>query len=84
MVKKNNKAEKAAAILNHSKFVHRIDALVEGKRTSEPGFGVVKCVKAAKKTKNHQRQFSVSGSTIAKNRGGYTFAKLMEAFGIHR
>lgn len=69
---------------DHRKFVHRIDALVQGKSTSEPGFGTVKCVKAAKATKNGRRLFSVSGSKIADNRSGYTFSKLMEAFGLHR
>lgn len=70
--------------IDHSKFVHRIDALVQGKSTSEPGFGTVKCVKAAKAAKNGRRLFSVSGSKVAKNRSGYTFSKLMDAFGLHR
>jgi hypothetical protein len=69
---------------NHSKFVHRIDALVEGKSTSEPGFGTVKCVASAKTSKNKRRLFAVSGSKVARNRSGYTFGKLMEALGLHR
>jgi hypothetical protein len=69
---------------DHSKFVHRIDALVQGKSTSEPLFGTVKCVKAGKAAKNGRRLFSVSGSKVAQNRSGYTFAKLMNAFGLHR
>lgn len=69
---------------SHSKFIHRIDALVQGKSTTEPEFGTVKCVKSAKASKNGRRMFSVSGSKIAKNRTGYTFSKLMDAFGLHR
>lgn len=74
----------AIKLNDHSKFIHRIDALVQGKSTTEPEFGTVKCVKAAKATKNGRRLFSVSGSKVAKNRSGYTFSKLMDAFGLHR
>ena len=66
------------------RFIHRIDALVEGKRTSAPDYGVVSCVKAAKTSKNHKRLFKLAGSKVARNRSGYTFTALMEAFGFHR
>ena len=69
---------------DHTKFIHRVDALVQGKSTSEPEFGTVKCVKSAKASKNGRRLFSLSGSKVAKNRTGYTFSALMDAFGIHR
>ena len=72
------------SVLRVSKFVHRIDSLVEGKSTSEPGFGTVKCVKSAKSSNNGCRLFEVSGSKVARNRSDYTFSKLMDAMGIHR
>ena len=83
-LKHNRRNKTMPTNTNHSKFVHRIDALTQGHTTSEPGFGTVKCVKAAKASKNGKRLFSVSGSKIADNRGGYTFGKLMAAFGLHR
>lgn len=69
---------------DHSKFVHRIDALVEGKSTSEPGFGRVTCFKSAKSSKTHRRLFSVKGSSMASSKGRYTFGALMKVFGLHR
>ena len=69
---------------DHSKFVHRIDALVKGQSTTEPVYGTVKCIKAGRAAKNGRRLFSLSGSEVARNGTGYTFAKLMDAFGLHR
>ena len=73
-----------AVACDNRKFIHRVNSLVQGKSTYEPRFGTIKCVKAAKATKNGHRIFSLSGSKVAKNRSGYTLGKLIEAFGISR
>lgn len=69
---------------DNRKFIHRVNSLVQGKSLNEPRFGTIKCVKSAKASKNGHRLFSLSGSKVARNRSGYTFGKLMEAFGIYR
>ena len=79
-MKKNSKsALKSAA---NAVVEHRINALVPGRSTNIPGLGVVKCTRSASSTRNHVRKFSLSGSKVAENRGGYTFGELKKAFGL--
>lgn len=80
----NNKRKQPIMTTNTVSFVRNIDRLHVGRSTSLKGYGTVKLVKSAKSSKNHKRQFSVSGSTKTANRGGYTFGQLMSAFGLSR
>lgn len=76
MTKKNN--------MTDTQFVSRIDHLTKGRSVTSDKFGTVKCTCSAKMSRNGKRQFSISGSKIAKNRGGYDFATVMKSFGLHR
>ena len=86
-MKKTSKTAKAVKAVkgkvSDGIIAHRIDALVEGRSVELPGLGVVKCVKAARHSKDRRRKFSLTKSTVAENRRDYTFRKLVDAFGLH-
>lgn len=70
--------------MSDATFVSKIDHLSPNRSVSNPKYGTVKCTCSAKMSKNGKRQFSVSQSKKAANRGGYDFGTLMSAFGLHR
>lgn len=66
--------------IDEIRFTRNIDRCSKGVSTAHPKYGVVKCYTC----KASPRKFSVSKSKIAQNRGNYTYAQVLEAFGLHR
>ncbi len=66
--------------IDEIRFTRNIDRCGLGRSTSHPKYGVVTCHTC----KASPRKFSVSKSKVAQNRGNYTYAQVLEAFGLHR
>lgn len=87
MTKKTTKAKTATVattVLSNEDFLGKIRRLAVGKTVAHEKFGVVKCTRAAKDSKTGKRMFSVSKSTVAANRGGYTLDTICTAFGLKK